>query len=823
MLYLDKPIGPIKGMMIYRDHEDRNLFYYVPERPRLARNDGVPEFIYLKYKRDITDNPAFDPSTKAELGGGFLSFTVDLGIDDTQLDDIKHELSKFADGEVKLSPIQFRKGSVRLSISKDTADAPNAQPGQPRGLTFFEDPVGTSKPSLFGFNRATFTVVLTQEAATLFEAAFRSGISPIGVIYDLELLGLRPAFNVKITADYKRIYDHLEIQFGAKGEIYGVALAVDIGVAFQKLRDNGSIKVEVLSFTDDANLRKQADDAFDWFKKELLKDFFQSALEPPSFMKQPTNTDMVGRLQGLLQGFGASQPTASAVPVRGTPTQEPPTSAPPSRALADGVSPTSELNRTDATNTQNPGGGAHSGADTKVSPFQIGFSLKYYHQEELKVREFEYSEQAAVAQNVAPQGLFTTTIAGVNLSRAIKEVNLDSDFFKRLVTTVSISDDFAAAGLSMVGVNLEYPGERPATEEPMHVDGFVFKPDDLAPKIFTTWLNEKKQLTYRYKMDVHFKPDAVWVGKDAQATTDWIVVRDRQLILDPMNQLALSNIEIALGNMSSGQVSQVQAELSYEDTTNNFKVKQTFLMKPGDTSKYWKLRLSNPSLTMYQYRLTYFLQGDVRIQTDWLSSNDQTLVVNEPYKGTLDLRLVPLLDATTLLEADVDLVYHEGPTGYTRRIQKTFTPADLKSQPISIPTLMENPSTFTYTVTIIRTDGSSYVSPPITVDTPIAIISEGAGVTHRIQVKLPTRNITDAGLVAIKVDLQGLGDNPDIDTILFTPSQTDDKFPVLVQPDQGGPFTYKYTVTGYTDQGVPVPGDTGTASSSVLIVKIPTL
>ncbi len=58
MLYLDAPIGPIKGLMIYRDHQDKGLFYYIPERPRLARNDGVPEFIYLVYKRDITDNPA---------------------------------------------------------------------------------------------------------------------------------------------------------------------------------------------------------------------------------------------------------------------------------------------------------------------------------------------------------------------------------------------------------------------------------------------------------------------------------------------------------------------------------------------------------------------------------------------------------------------------------------------------------------------------------------------------------------------------------------------------------------------------------------------
>ncbi|MCA9998137.1 MAG: hypothetical protein KDE56_20390, partial [Anaerolineales bacterium] len=96
MLYLDSPIGPINGLMIYRDHQDPDMFYYVPERPRLALNDGTPEFVFLKYRRDITDNADFDPDKDESLGGGFLAFTVDLGVTDDQLDDMKRELRRFA-------------------------------------------------------------------------------------------------------------------------------------------------------------------------------------------------------------------------------------------------------------------------------------------------------------------------------------------------------------------------------------------------------------------------------------------------------------------------------------------------------------------------------------------------------------------------------------------------------------------------------------------------------------------------------------------------------------------------------------------------------
>src|SRR5690348_6672129 len=152
MLYLDKPLGPIHGVMVWADHADPNLFYYLPERPRLARNEDGPEFIFLKYRRDITDNPAFNADQKESLGGGFLAFTVDLGIDDDVADQLKSKLGRNATGEVQLVAVQCRKGSVRLSIVKDLAQAPGAPPTQQPGLSFFEQVYGATTPSLYGTN-----------------------------------------------------------------------------------------------------------------------------------------------------------------------------------------------------------------------------------------------------------------------------------------------------------------------------------------------------------------------------------------------------------------------------------------------------------------------------------------------------------------------------------------------------------------------------------------------------------------------------------------------------------------------------------------------
>lgn len=819
MLYLDKPIGPIRGMMIYADHADPDLFYYVPERPRLAKNDGVAEFVMLKYRRDITDNPAFDPDTKQALGGGFLAFTVDLGVDDEELKEIKRELGRFANGEVKLTPIQFRKGSVRLTITKDAADAEDAPPTEPRGLTFFEEVYGATKPSLFGFNRATFALVLSQEAATLFEAALRSGISPVGVIYDLEFLGLRPAFNVRISANYHRVYKELDVEFGARGQIYAVSLGVDIGAAFQRLRDQGIIKVEVLNFTDDDNLRKQADEAFNWFKTELLKEFFKSSLPPPAIMRPEAGGGLLSQLTNLLGALGSTQ-SGSAQPQLGTPTNTNPTPAQAPTTISSNVA---GAGQSSAAGAGGAGSGGHAGG-ANPSPFQVAFSLKYLDQVEDKERIFEYSMQAAVAREAAPQGLFSTVVEGLDLDRAIKEVSLDDEFFNRLVATVSMGGDLTVAGINTVAVNLEYPAVRSANEDPTNVDGFIFQPNQLEPRTFTNWLNAKKDRRYRYYMDIHFKPDSPYVGKDVHVTTDWEVTRDRQLTLDPLDQIGLLDVEVSLGKVDASQIAQVQVELWYQDAANAFENRKTISLKPGEASSHWRLRLSDRNQKSYQYRLLYFLSDGLRYQTQWQSSEDPALVINDPFNNTVKARLVPLLDVNNLIEADVNVTYAEADTGYSRTVQKIFMGgAPLASTDVLIPTLAKQPDSLTYDVTIVRGDGSVFASGPQPITTlPATIpIADGEGRTSRIRLKLLNTDLASAGLVALKVQVVGPGENPDSAEALFTASQTADQMLTLVQPAEAGPFVYTYQVTGYNRQGIPIPGISGQESSLNLLVPLP--
>jgi hypothetical protein len=828
VLYLDAPIGPLEGVSIFRDHADRGLFYYANTRPRLSRTNGVPEFVFLVYKRDITDNPNLSPDDKEQLGGGFLAFTVDLGLDDETLDTVRRQVANLTGEQVTLAAVPITKASVRLSITKDVADAPDAPAGTQRGVQFFEQVYGTTMPSILGDNRATFGVVLDHEGALLMRAALESGISPIGVIYTETYLGLRPAFNVKIHADYKRIYTSLEIEFGVKAAYGPIAVAADIDLAWQRLRDEGSIRVEVINFTDDADLRHQADSAFEWFKSQLLTDFFKSSLEPPSFMRQGQSAGLLGSLQQLLGPLVQPQQGASA-PTMGQPTTAAPTPLPPPTSTDSNTQSTGERNRA-ATPAAAPAEGGGRGPQPGLG-VQVGFSLKRIEQDELKTRDFEYSMQAAVSREMAPQGLFSTMVDGLDLSRAIKEVSLDSDFFKRINASFTLGADLAAEKISAVSVNVEYPGARPDGVQPSTVDGFTFTPADTAPKAFRTFLDDHLDMRYRYKIGVDFGSDSMWVGDEQHFDSDWVVTTDRSPQVNPFSAVDRFDLEVVVASdVRADEVNGVRVDLAYEDPVAGFSASQTYDFKPGDPSEHWRLRFGESRQKVYRYRITYLMPGNVRYGTSWVTSEPVTaeagsLVINSPFRGQLALRVVPVLDPAQVIEADVALVYREDDTGYERRKVLTYTGGGgpMTSQAVQFPTLAADPAGVTATVTVVRADGSVFEGPPTKVpaETSVLPVSDGVGAVHRISVRLADADLAGAGLVAVRVRLDGVGDGADHAEVLFSLGQSGSATATLVQPLGGAPFEYLYEVIGYTRTGLPVEGATGRSSDTVLILALP--
>ncbi|BFM14601.1 hypothetical protein R50073_07840 [Maricurvus nonylphenolicus] len=826
MLFLDRPIGPIQGLQIYRDHSDKNQFYYICDRPRLAMNEGQPEFIFIKYARDITDNPNFSDDQKNSLGGGILAFTTELTVDQHQLNLAKMELQQYADGgPVSLSPVMFEEGTVRLTVLSNQNDQGQQEITTTGQLKIFESTWGATKPSLYGSNRATFGIALSQEGATLMEEALKRGVSFVGVIYDLKFLGMRPAYNVKVTAKYERIYHHFEAELSAQGQIKAVTLGADLGFGYQKLEDEGAIKVEVTTFSDEKSVKDEAQEAVTWARQKITEDLFKSSLTPPSFMTRQSS-DPLSRLLNSFSGqlggqVGRITPNPRTPPSNNRPTTPSRPSNPGTTPSNPGTTPTNPGTNPGTTPTNpgttpsnpgtapstpgtspsagtarsgsaaNPVGGAlasrphtantqrqadaqrpsqENGSSGSVMPFRVALSLKYMIQDELKTRTFEFNKQAAEKRSAAPQGLFTTMVEDMDLSDKIVEINLDDDLFKRLVADVGVVTDWDKDGIELVNISTEYPGGEDVNSNPSHVDGFTFTKDNNGRHRFQTWLNDAKQMSYRYKADIHFKNDSPWVGKDAVLHGDWQDTRARQLVVNPLDSIGLLNINFAADNtINFAEVSQVVIEARYSDSDNNFETANSFLLTGESKTANWKLRLSDKAKKDFQWRAIYSLADNVETTTDWQTTSETNIIVGEPFQGKRRIRMVPAIKTTDYIEAVVDIEY-EGVNGYRQSYQEIFSPDNHRGRTISINTLRQDPGKYTYTITIIRIDGSLYISEPVESESGVIVVDDKDGQIVTLNTQLNIDSNLWNQLYA--VELQVKTDEDTYESLLFSASQT---------------------------------------------------
>jgi hypothetical protein len=430
--------------------------------------------------------------------------------------------------------------------------------------------------------------------------------------------------------------------------------------------------------------------------------------------------------------------------------------------------------------------------------------------------------------------MMSTLVDGLDLRRAIREVNLDDDFFARMVATASLAGDLAADGLTAVTVNVEYPGTRPAHTDPSYTDGVTWTVGHTDPRTFTTFLDARKTLAYRTKVEVQFDPSSPWDGDELHFSSDWQTRTERSLLIDPFSAVDRFDLEVTLGRMS-GDVQQVQVELQYHDPATAFAAARTLTFAPGGASQHWKLRLGETQVKTFRSRVSYFLPDNVVHTTDWAQSEGvtteaATLVVNDPFVGPpIRFRAVPVLDFENLIEADLDVLYREEDTGYERRQSVLFqgraggaTTAPT-GQVVTIPVISAQASNASYQLTVVRADGSSFASGvlPLPRDNGVVLVSDGAGTTHRIMVHLTSTDLEAAGLAALRVRVRGAGKDGDVGDTLFLPGATADRTITLVQPDGAGPFSYSWEVEGYTTLGLPRPGASGTSAASPLVVGLP--
>ncbi|MGA4844262.1 hypothetical protein [Streptomyces sp. G45] len=269
MLQLGSDTFEEDGVQVLRDSADPAQFWYLPSRVSLGtRPDGSPAFTFIRYRPAVGD--------AGITGGGFLMFQSVVTLPAaTRARILARAAGLIRGAEPKLAPAPVDTGTVRcvaLNLSGPGGTTAEPPPGAFVPVTTI---LGATKPSLVGDQTAMFSLALSEQGATVLKQAFEKGTTPVGVIYELQYSALTPDLHVEITADFERVYT--QFSAGLEAQIYWLRAGIDAG--FEKLVQDGAIKINVIDYDSAQDRQEKEKWALDFFKSELLSKWFEPSLD----------------------------------------------------------------------------------------------------------------------------------------------------------------------------------------------------------------------------------------------------------------------------------------------------------------------------------------------------------------------------------------------------------------------------------------------------------------------------------------------------------------------------------------------------------------
>ena len=720
----------IEGITVFPDHADPNQFWYLPGPVSLARRrkDSKADLTFIKYKPSAVGGGV--------KGGGFVTFTVNLRLDDDLERRILSKLSSVSKGRPKLAAVPFDEGSVKcIALNLEGSGGTTAAAAKEGTFNAVEQILGASTPSLHGDNTAAFSLTLSQEGATILEKAFEEGTTPVGVIYELKYTGIRPALDVKITADFKRIYNHFSA--GLNAQVYFVSLGIDAG--FEKLVQEGAIKIEVTNFTGEDDLKEKENWAKDFFKEKLLSEWFQPTLTPGKLaggIAKPESLDSVMKRGTQLRppatppppppsapkttGTAPAKKTLPPNPSKGTGKGDAPKGLQPQPVTPaqPGQSPTAGTGYPVATTnppslasaglsyTPNPAAAASaiSGSGGGGFPAAVALKLKFIKQEELKKVTLQYSSSEATQRTYAPQGFFGLLVSDLDRGHHFVEVDLDDPFFRVFQVLMEAPVDFPAIGLNSAHLSIDY-GDPEDPEGHKHGD-FVFDKDDTAEKKFEVFMNARYDTAYNYQVQYHFDPASGWEGETYSYDLPVKTTEDRTLLVNPFENIGFLNIKVFPNQIDDKVVKSTEVRLSYQG--NGWSREKVFNVKANSEPQFWKLRLSNPQANAYSYHFIHHLEDGTTREIGPVETKASVVPVDDPFEGSLDIELVPLFDPGQIKMVFVDFEYEDPENNYERVERLKFTQDSVDSVKLHVSLMNPKKRNFKYRFTFVGTDNKMH-------------------------------------------------------------------------------------------------------------------
>ncbi|MGV9868066.1 hypothetical protein [Rhodococcus koreensis] len=596
MLSLEPPFHVIKGVCLFRDHADPLQWYAMPGAPRFTtvvetigdETRHIPQLQLIRFT--------------GEAGtGGFVNFDVDLGIESVRAD-IEAEIKNIEglDGTPRIGSLPVVDGSVRMMLFDAATGVPPAGENPPRpedaALKFVLKLNHPAKPALYGDQRAVFSVQLTQEGVTVFEKAMAGELSPIGVVYQLDYLGLRQAYHVSANVDWDRVQKHIEDHESFK---LPLIYSSTIDKVVDELIESRVIEIKVDSFdveTGDSAVTARMDEAVNDIKDMITDTFFEPSVDPID--RSEGDGDTIGSVARVIRAVGS-------------------------------------------------GGMSEFKAFTRR---KLDISLT-----DKKRLDVYMSERSTVKRSIYPQGHLSglwrlLQSPGIDMSRFVIDVDLDAPYFQRREVEVISRVEFDTDTIDSVSVELDYQGK---------LQSVLLTKENLKQTVsWTSVLRDGgmvRDVTVRYtvnfgNVDGSERPKTL-VSKPEIMKADKLEI-DPQRDLYRMDQVA---VEASLFPWDRYPI--VEVELRYDDAANEIAQSDVVVLEKDKAAQSWSRFVRNHDLATFKYRVTYRAADLQDRHDEWVETDRDEIGIRDPLGRVLKFDIVPTINWMLTERVFIDLSY----------------------------------------------------------------------------------------------------------------------------------------------------------------------
>lgn len=664
MLYLNPPFFVIEGVSVFPDHEDPLQFYYLPMMPRLTQlpdsqtGQNVPQISIIKF-RGTAGN------------GGFLNFDCNIGVDQSTLDDVAQQLKqkmRLRDTP-RLGPVPLIDGRVRLLLfgasTPDTTQPAGAGAGAGTSggggtvatattTTVTTSPIGTptgpkfvtkidqaAKPALFGDNQAAFSVALDQAGVTVLEEAMKGELSPIGIVYSLDYLALRPAYNVSVSVDWDRVQKHLNEKFSVNTLFF----SSDIETTVDKLIEDRSIQINVDTFVpedgDETGVLGRRDRAVEDIREMITSSFFTASLDPVKEQKDGADTALK-----IIRGI------------------------------------------------------ATAGIDSKTAMFS--YKKVDYTRIDKKSLNFNMRERTTVRRSIYPQGhlrgLFQVLRdGGLNLDRFVTAVDLDDPYFERRRTKIISRAEFEDDSIRSLDVRLNYDGTpKNVILDPATPTATL----DWASSLVNGRMKREVGVSYK----VTFKGIDNTERPASLTSPEQITTLDN-LEINPRELYSIVHVPIVALSFPFERYPQIEVHTRYADPANDIRIDDTFLLTKDKPEQEWKIFVQDPKLTQFEYKVIFRAANNRDIERAWVTSDEEQVFLRDPFPDKLRVDVVPNVPWTQVQDVFVDLLYEDNEHDIFHQESLHFSQTDATAKSFSVELRNPTLRRVSYNVTIIFSDG----------------------------------------------------------------------------------------------------------------------